>query len=112
MPPTSDGPAERGGWQAVIEGQLAEWEKDPSVLEDEGIEPPTRETLQLAAQIARDLCAAGLPAPQRVSSTGDGGIVFTRQEGPLFSTIEVASDRSVELIVLKDYRVVSRRRLR
>src|SRR5438552_1294075 len=76
--------AEREGWQAVIGGRLAEWENKPSLLEDEGVEAPLAETIQLATQMAKQLRDAGLPAPQRVAGTGDGGIVFTRQEGPLF----------------------------
>lgn len=99
-------------WRAVVGSRLAEWQENPAVLEDEAVEAPRLEIIQWAAQVAMDLRAAGLPAPQRVAATGDGGIVFVRQEGPVCSTIEVASDRSVELVVVEDSRLVSRRRLR
>lgn len=80
-------------------------------MEDDGIIPPTRETVQRAAEVARELCAAGLPVPQRVAATGDGGIVFARQEGVYFSNIEIAADGSVELTVFRESRLVSRQRL-
>ncbi len=108
---TAASPQNSEGWQAIIAGPLAEWEKDPSRLEDDGIEAPSRETIQRAAGVARELCAAGLLAPQRVAATGDGGIVFARQEGSSLSNIEVAADGSVELTVFRDSRLVSRQRL-
>jgi hypothetical protein len=101
----------REGWRAVISGPLTDWARDPSRLEDEGIEPPTPESIDRAAEVARELCAAGLAAPQRVAATGDGGIVFARQEEASFSNIEVARDGSVELTVFRDSRLVSRQRL-
>ncbi len=98
-------------WQTIINGPLKEWGQDPSQLEDDGIEPPTRESVQRAADVARNLSAAGLPAPQRVAATGEGGIVFARQEGAYFSNIEVAADGSVELTVFRESKLVSRQRL-
>ena len=98
-------------WQAVVSGRLAEWERNPRQLEDDGIVAPSRETIQRAADIARELCALGLAAPQRVAATGDGGIVFARQEGAFFSNIEVMGDGSAELTVYRDSRLVSRQRL-
>jgi hypothetical protein len=98
-------------WQAVISGPLAEWEKDPRRLDDDGIVGPSRETLQRVADLARELCALGLAAPQRVAATGDGGVVLARQEGAFFSNIEVMGDGSAELTVYRDSRLVSRQRL-
>ncbi len=112
VPGANGAPALREGWQAIIDGPLAEWDSNPETLEDEGVEAPPIEIIQLAAQVAGDLRDAGWPAPQRVAATGDGGIVFARQEGPLFSTIEVASDRSVELVVVENAKLVARRRLK
>ena len=111
MPPNGSS-VERDGWQVIIDGRLAEWEKNPDVLEDEGVTPPSAATIQLAIQTARKLRDAGLPAPQRTAATGDGGITFARQEGPLLSTIEVAPDGTVELVVLRDCQLLSRHPLR
>ncbi len=81
-------------------------------MEDEGIVPPSADILQLACQLARDLGDAGVPGPQRVAATGEGGIVFARQAGPLLSTLEVGADGSIELAVFRDSHLVSRQRLR
>jgi hypothetical protein len=108
---TGNSSQDSAGWQAVISGPLAQWTQDSSQLEDDGISPPSRETMQRAADVARQLCAAGLLAPQRVAATGDGGIVFARREGEYFSNIEVAADGSVELTVFRDSRLMCRQRL-
>jgi hypothetical protein len=98
-------------WKEIISGPLAEWDKDREQLEDDDIVAPSRETLQRAVDIARELCALGLAAPQRVAATGDGSIVFARQEGAVFSNIDVMADGSAELTVFRDSRLVSRQRL-
>ena len=103
---------ERQEWQAVLDHWLLKWAQDPSVLEDDGIVPPSGEIIQLACQVAGELRDAGVPGPQGVSATGDGGIVFVRQAGPLFSSLEVDADGSIELSVFRDSRLVSRQRLR
>ncbi len=108
---TGQAPQISKDWQAVVSGRLAEWERNPRQLEDDGIVAPSRETVHRAADIARELCALGLAAPQRVAATGDGGIVFARQEGAFFSNIEVMGDGSAELTVYRDSRLVSRQRL-
>jgi hypothetical protein len=107
FPPESD----CGGWVSILDHSLGEWAKDGGALADDGIEPPSAATIDLAWQVAQELREVGLPAPHRVAATGDGGIVFVRQMGPLLSTIEIDADGSVELIVLRNSRLVSRRRL-
>jgi hypothetical protein len=50
-PVTSDSGQEsaaRAAWQRIIDHQLIEWGRDPGQFDDEGIEPPTRETVQRA----------------------------------------------------------------
>src|SRR5437660_3483588 len=84
---TANSSQDSAGWQAVISGPLAQWTQDSSQLEDDDISPPSPETMHRAAQVARQLCAAGLPAPQRVAATGDSGIVFARREGEYFPHI-------------------------
>ena len=102
---------DRDAWQAVIDHSLHDWEKDPSALEDEGAVAPSADVMQRACRVARQLCDAGLPPPHRVAATGDGGIVFARQEGPLLSTLEIDADGSVELAVFRNARLVTREHL-
>jgi hypothetical protein len=109
----SDAPEQdRQCWQEVLDHWLHEWAQNPSRLEDEGIVAPSAQIIQLASQVAEDLRDAGLPGPHRVAATGDGGIVFVRQVGPLSSTLEVDADGSIELAIFRDTRLVSRQRLR
>ena len=98
----------RVGWQKVIDDQLIEWGKDPSQFEDDGIEVPSGESIRRAYDVARRMHDAGVPPPLRVVPDGDGGITFERQDGPVFQTIEIADDGSVEGIVFENSRLVSR----
>ena len=34
-------PKEREAWKTVIEGRLADWARNPALLEDEGVEAPS-----------------------------------------------------------------------
>ena len=108
----NDPEQERQRWQAVLDDWLLQWAQEPSVLEDDGIVPPTEEIIQLACQLAKKLRDAGVSGPHGISATGDGGIVFVCQEGPLFSSLEIDADRSIELAIFRDSRLVSRQRLR
>jgi hypothetical protein len=110
--PSNDTEQERQRWQEVLDHWLMEWAQDPTRLEDEGIVAPAADIIQLASQIASDLRDAGVPGPHRVAATGDGGIVFVRQVGPLVSTLEIEANGSIELAVFRDARLVSRQRLR
>lgn len=93
-------------WQALIDGQLAEWERDPSQLEDEDTQPPSEETVRLAISVARALGRADCPAPTRIVADAHGGIVFERHEGNLFESIRLSADGSAEYCAFKDARLV------
>ena len=110
--PTHQAEQERKRWQAVIDDSLDKWSRDPSQLEDDGIIAPTVKTVELASQLARELTDAGVPGPQRVAATGDGGIIFVRQTGSFLSTLEIDAEGSIELVVFRDSRLVSRQQLR
>jgi len=68
----------RDAWQNLIDYQLIEWGRDPSQLDDEGTETPSRETIQLAISLAEKLHQGGLAAPTRIVPDAHGGIVFER----------------------------------
>src|SRR5258708_172113 len=99
-PPTStsgNGRATQESWQVVIDESLARWLADPSCLEDEGIVPPSVETIHHACKIALALRDEGLLAPKRIVPNGEGGIVFERRAGSLFEAIELDADGSLEV---------------
>ena len=101
----------RMGWQKVIDDRLIEWGKDPSRLEDDGIEAPSRPIIVLACRVARVMRDAGKPPPLRVVPDGDGGIAFEWKDGPASHAIEIEEDGSIEMITFENYRLVSRQRI-
>ncbi len=103
--------ANQVGWKQVIDDQLIEWGKDPSRLEDDGIEPPSGAIIGLACDLVRTMRDKGLPPPLRVVPDGDGGIAFEWKNGPVFQTIEIEEDGSIELITFENSRLVSRQRI-
>ena len=102
---------ERGLWQDIIDGKLVEWGRDPSQLDDEGIDSPTPQTIKRASQIALFMRDQGMPAPSRIVPTGDGGIVFERQQGVVFETIEIGADGSIEVALYQDCALIGFRSL-
>lgn len=102
---------DRLGWKDAIDRKLIEWARDPSQLEDDGIEAPSREIISLACQFAIFMRDDAQPAPLRVVPDGDGGITFERKEGSLFEKIEIEQDGTIEHLRFINCRLVSRRRL-
>ncbi|MBI3834564.1 MAG: hypothetical protein HY287_09585 [Planctomycetes bacterium] len=95
-------------WQEVIDRKLVDWGRNPQQLEYEELIPPTRFAIQSAAAIAMLCRDHALAPPMRVVPDGDGGIILERWKGSLSTSIEVARDGTVEVVVVEDCRVVSR----
>jgi hypothetical protein len=93
-------------WQALIDDQLIEWGRDPSQLEDEDIQPPSKDTIRLAISLARLLSRADCPAPTRVVADAHGGIVFERHERNVFESIRLSDDGSAEYCLFENARLV------
>lgn len=102
---------DRQAWQRVIDGQLKEWQRDPSQLQDEGIEPPSPEILPLVAEIAVTLRDHGVDPPLRVVPNGEGGVVFEWRDSPYFWSLEVEKAGSLALSIFRNSRLVSRHQL-
>lgn len=96
------------GWRDVINEPLIDWGKDPSQLEDEGIEAPSRALITFVSEYAMCLRRFGWPPPLRVVPSGDGGIVFELKSGPYFQSLEFDKDGTVELVTFKDSKFVTR----
>ncbi len=101
----------RDAWDVVIDRRLIEWGKTPGILEDDGIVPPSPRVIRLASQLVMAMREQGAPAPLRVVPNGEGGVVFEREAGSLFQTIEIRADLSVEFASYRNARLVSRQRL-
>jgi len=98
-------------WQRIIDNTLAEWERNPSEMQDAGIEPPSDETICHAIVFARQLRDQGLPAPTNVVPDPNGGIVFQHQELGGSEEYHFWDDGVVEYLCFEGPRLVERRRI-
>ena len=97
-----------GDWQSLIDHKLIEWGRDPSQLDDEGVESPTGETIQLTIKLAQSLRDAGLAPPDSVVPDPNGGMVFERRESDVSEVFHVWNDGSVEYSCFQGTRLVER----
>lgn len=109
-PQTHDDQEERfkAAWQRLIDYKLIEWGCNPTVIEDDGIEPPDTDTIQRAVELAKRFRDESLPPPDNVVPDGDGGIVFERREGDVSEVLHVWDDGTQEYLRFHDSRLVER----
>jgi hypothetical protein len=98
----------RDAWEEVVDRRLVEWGRDPSLLEEDDLIPPTREAVQSAVKIVRILQQRYLPPPRRVVPDGDGGIVMERWSDHASESIEVDRRGRAELVICLDGAVLNR----
>ncbi len=103
--------ASREKWQEAIDYRLIEWGRDPSQLEDEGVEPPTGQTIRLAIELAQAFRDAGLRPPDSVVPDPNGGIVFERREKGVCEVLHIWDDGTREYCRFQGTRLVERRTL-
>ncbi len=101
--------APRAVWRSMIEETLNAWQRNPGDFDDDGIRPPSPGIIELALRLASRLCERGSPPPTGIVPNGSGGITFERHHGSSLETFRVLADRSIELLVFDDCRLVSRR---
>jgi len=101
--------AARESWQDVIERKLIEWGRSPSALEDMGVDPPTKETIQRAIRLAEAFRDEGFPSPQSVVPDPNGGIVFERRDGNIAEVCHVWGDGTTEYQRFEGTRLLERR---
>ena len=94
-----------------FEAQLVRWEQDPGELEDDGLEPPDRETIPLIREVARALRDLGVEPPLRIVPNSEAGAVFEWRTTPFLWSVEVERDGSLELSVFRAGRLVTRYRI-
>ena len=98
----------RHEWQELIEERLIEWGRNSSEVEDDEMPMPSRTTVGVAIQVARKLRDQGDPPPTRIAPDAHGGIVFEHQAGPMFESVRISADNSVEHCLFKDCRMLNR----
>jgi hypothetical protein len=103
--------AAREKWQEVIDYRLIEWGRDPSQLEDEGVEPPTGQAIRCAIGLAQAFRDAGLTPPDSIVPDPNGGIVFERREKDVSEVLHVWDDGTREYFRFQGTRLAERRPL-
>jgi hypothetical protein len=98
----------RHAWQHLIDYRLIEWGSNPTQFDDEGVEPPSRETITHAIKLAQRFQAQGFPAPDSVVPDANGGIVFERREKDVTEVLHVWSDGGAEYHHFHGTRLVER----
>lgn len=98
----------RAKWEKLIDYTLIEWGRNPDAFEDEGVEPPTAETVSLAFELARRFKQAGLQAPDKVLLDANGGVVFERRGENITEVFYVWDDGSIEYQRFQHTRLVER----
>jgi len=96
------------GWQTIIDNYLVEWGRDPSVLADDDLVPPSGRIIDRACQVAREMRNEGFLPPLRVVPDGEGGISFERRDGSYFVSLNFLEDETVEMLTFEDCKLVSR----
>ena len=109
----SDAPDMSAGeaWQRLIDYQLIQWSSNTHQFEDDGIEPPSRDTVQLAIRLAETLRDAGFPAPNNAVPDTNGGIVFERREKNVVEFFHVWDDGTIDYQRFHGTQLIERRPL-
>ena len=78
------------------EAQLVQGEQHSGELEDDGLEPPNRETFPLIREVARVLRALAVEPPLRLIPNCEAGAVFEWRTAPCLWSVEVERDGTLE----------------
>jgi hypothetical protein len=98
------------GWQNLI-NQLIEWGISPDSIADEGIEAPSRNTVQLTADLALALKRAGFDCPDAMVPDPNGGIVLEYGTRNASIAYHVWHDGTIDRCTFNGPRLMERSRL-
>ncbi len=107
-PLTRCGGAAASAWQQVIDGTLLLWLRDPELLADADVNPPTGAIIRTALDVAEKLKEDGLAPPDSVVPDPNGGIVFELRSGSIVESIHVWDDGQVEFMKFDRGKLVER----
>lgn len=89
-------PVEQDEWDHALT-TLTRWLEHPGVLDDDGMDTPSRETILLARVLATQARTQGVPPPTRVMPNGEAGIALEWTIGQLRNLWEVNDQQQVEM---------------
>ena len=100
-------------WGKVLDEQLIEWAQHPEDFIDEGLVPPSRETIHLAFEhVLKPFRDQGRVPPSHVVPDANGGIVFELRSNDVFESIRVQADGHIEYCRFCSGRLVERQNRR
>ena len=100
-------------WGKVLDEQLIEWANHPEDFIEEGLVPPSHDTIQLAfKQVLKPFQAQGHMPPSHVVPDANGGIVFELRSNDAFESIRVQADGHIEYCCFRSGRLVDRQNWR
>lgn len=108
LPTTSGDDKSKQEWQQLIDYRLVEWGCSSDPWDDEGVDPPSPETITRAIELAQRFQAQGLPAPDSVVPDANGGIVFERREQGISEVLHIWCDGTAEYQQYQGARLVDR----
>ena len=76
---------------------------------DEGVDPLSDKTIQLAIKLFQWLQDAGFSLPDSVVPDSSGGIVFERQEKDISETFHIWDDDIIDYCLFQGARIIERR---
>lgn len=84
-------------WGKVLDEQLIEWASHPEDFFDEGLVPPSRQTIHLAYEhVLKPFRDGGRTPPTHVVPDANGGVVFELRNNELFESIRIQADGHIE----------------
>lgn len=98
----------RAAWQDLVNNTLIEWGRDPDQFDEEGIQPPAKETIRRAIRFAGLLDKADLTVPTRIVPDVRGGIVFEYPGNDAFVSFHIQLGRDIELRIFKNHQLIGR----
>lgn len=95
-------------WNELVINPLIDWGRDPSILEDEGLDAPSFEIVNIAHRLAIGMRDSDFAPPDRVIPNGDGGIVFKQKNDNTLISIEICKDRTTEVTIFRNGNLIFR----
>ncbi len=96
-------------WWSIVESTLLRWKQDPSLLDEEGMENPSRDTIDRAILLASNLLTTRQRPPTNIVSNANGGIVFERHQGATYESIEIDEGKEPEHCFIHSGKMVFRK---
>jgi hypothetical protein len=94
-------------WDQTL-AKLKRWLDDPGALEDDCVDAPSRETVQLACVLAAQARKQGMPPPTRVMPNGEAGVALEWVVGQSRNLWEIDDRQRLEMARFEGTRCASR----